>query len=130
MPVSTVLVIDDEPYLLELIGRMLRGSGYVVLTALNGPEGLAIFRHTQVDAVITDLIMHPMSGYELVEAIKDDLDGRGVVFVTGASDANPVVGQAAEVAGSLNAAILAKPFTRRELLSTLENLLAPTGPAS
>jgi signal transduction histidine kinase/CheY-like chemotaxis protein len=66
--VQTILLVDDEPDILRLFGRMLEqsGRGYRVLRALNGHQALAILKQEHIDVLILDLIMPDMNGFQLL----------------------------------------------------------------
>ena len=65
-----ILCIDDEPGGLEARKRMLETQGYKVITALSGPEGLALFAIHRIEAVILDYAMPEMNGGEVAREIK------------------------------------------------------------
>jgi len=66
-----ILLIDDEPTVLEVIALMLRFDGHTVLTAANGRLGLARLEAGEaVDLVLTDLMMPDLSGWEVVRAVR------------------------------------------------------------
>jgi CheY-like chemotaxis protein len=66
-----ILLIDDEPTVLEVIALMLTFEGHTVLTATNGPQALArLERGESVDLVLTDLMMPELSGWEVVRAVR------------------------------------------------------------
>jgi len=67
----TILVVDDEPELLEIFAIWMRREGYHVLTAANGAEALKILTSTNVDALISDIRMPVMDGLTLVRRIYD-----------------------------------------------------------
>lgn len=67
----TLLIIDDEPSILESLSLFLQDEGYQVLTAANGKEGLDLFFAHEVDLVITDLRMPVMDGNQVMEALRD-----------------------------------------------------------
>jgi signal transduction histidine kinase/CheY-like chemotaxis protein len=64
---ETVLVVEDEPALRELTTRVLRGAGYTVLSAANGPDAIALLQQFDGDVhlVFTDVVMPGMNGREL-----------------------------------------------------------------
>jgi signal transduction histidine kinase/CheY-like chemotaxis protein len=72
--VRTVLVCDDEPDVLRLFLRILSGlpEGYRIITATNGVEALAALRELRPDAVVLDLLMPEMTGFELLQAKEAD----------------------------------------------------------
>lgn len=65
-----ILVIDDEPQIKRMLRTSLQSSGYEVILAANGLEGLAEFEKHQPDLVITDLAMPEMNGLELTQAVR------------------------------------------------------------
>jgi PAS domain S-box-containing protein len=68
---ETLLVVEDEPSLLQLIGEVLRDAGYMVLEAANGAEALALCRRYErhIHLVVTDVAMPKLSGTELAEEV-------------------------------------------------------------
>jgi CheY-like chemotaxis protein len=71
---QTILIVDDEPEALQLFWRMLASSDseYHVLLAADGREGLDILREQHPDAVLLDLIMPDMDGFQFLAAIRAD----------------------------------------------------------
>ncbi len=69
---ETILLIDDEELIREHTGAMLSRNGYAVLSAGDGAEGIEVFRehHGKIQAVVVDLMMPVMSGYEAMRAIR------------------------------------------------------------
>ena len=78
-----VLVVDDEPDILDNLSEWLVGSGYKTVTAGNGPEALAIAKRQKVDVVVTDLNMPKLSGLHLMTLIKEVNPNIEVIFLTG-----------------------------------------------
>ncbi|MBI2318251.1 MAG: response regulator [Betaproteobacteria bacterium] len=68
----SVLVVDDEPYILRSLSYLLTREGYVVETASNGGEGLERVRELRPRIVFLDIMMPDMDGYEVCEQIKRD----------------------------------------------------------
>jgi PAS domain S-box-containing protein len=65
-----ILVVDDEPAILELVKNILLPAGYIVNTAANGKEALAAIQAHPYDLVLTDMIMPRMGGMELVQYLR------------------------------------------------------------
>ncbi len=65
-----VLLIDDEPSIVKILGRLLQLSGFEVTTALDGEEGLAKVQSEHPDAVILDLMLPKINGFDICAAIK------------------------------------------------------------
>jgi PAS domain S-box-containing protein len=82
---ETVLVVNDQPDLLELLGQLLRRSGYHVLEALNGRDGLATALRSHPDLVISDVSMPHMDGIELCRLIRrhEELQDTAVLLMSG-----------------------------------------------
>jgi len=67
---KTILIVDDESQITRMLRTSLQSSGYSVVTANNGLEGLEKFRAAPADLIITDLAMPEMNGLELTQAIR------------------------------------------------------------
>ena len=63
--IETILIVDDEKSILEILEMYLKKSNYRVFKASNGVEALNIFQENSIDMIISDLIMQPMDGNEL-----------------------------------------------------------------
>jgi len=84
---AKVLVVDDEAGTRELLEEMLESDGYIPLLAANGKEALAALSHISVSAILLDLIMPEMDGFELLLRMKEDPGLRNIpVLVLTAKD--------------------------------------------
>jgi len=111
---QTVLVIDDDPNVRDLLSRHLAKSGYRVATASAGADGLKRAREIQPDAITLDVLMPGMDGWAVLTALKDDeaLSDIPVIMVSILEDHN--------LGYSLGAAdYLTKPVEHARLLSVL-----------
>jgi len=118
---ARILVVDDEPYNLELIEAMLSASGYEVYLAGGGEEGLALAHEKRPDLIILDLMMPGISGFEVCARVKMDpqTGGTPVLFVT-------ALNQIADKERAMAAGgddFLSKPYQQAELLARVEALL-------
>jgi signal transduction histidine kinase/CheY-like chemotaxis protein len=77
----TVVAIDDDPLAIELVRASLEPEGWTVLGAATGQEGLALIREQQPSAVLLDLLMPGMDGFEVVEALRADPGTRSIPVV-------------------------------------------------
>jgi signal transduction histidine kinase/CheY-like chemotaxis protein len=77
----TVVAIDDDPLAIELVRANLEPEGWTVLGAATGQEGLAMIRERQPSAVLLDLLMPGMDGFEVLEALRADPDTKTVPVV-------------------------------------------------
>ena len=83
---GTVLVVEDLRGIREMARRTLRAQGYRVLTARDGKEALEVAASTDLDLVITDVVMPHMGGVELVERLEERFPHLKIVFMSGFSD--------------------------------------------
>jgi two-component system cell cycle sensor histidine kinase/response regulator CckA len=119
--VETVLVVEDEPELRQMVILTLRRNGYMVLQAENGVEALKIAEAFQgkIDLLLTDASMPNMGGKELSELLREQRATMRVLLASGYSaDDYPDATSAHP-----EAAILAKPFTPSSLLQKVRELL-------
>jgi CheY-like chemotaxis protein len=120
-PPQTVLVVDDEPDMLDGVARILRRGPYTCLTATSGQGALQVFEREQPDVVLTDLRMPGMDGLALLRALRRLSPRTPVILVTAyASDA-----AAYEAAQAGAVGFLAKPFSGAQLLQTIRDALRP-----
>ena len=82
---ETILVVEDEPTVLEMIASMLDELGYHALTARSGKEALAVYsqRRDEISLVLTDIVMPEMDGVEVFRALKRAYPGVKVAAMTG-----------------------------------------------
>ena len=116
----TILVIDDEENIRELVRAVLENAGYRVLDAIDGDSGLEMFRANHVDLIITDLIMPGKEGIETITELRREQSDQKIIAMSGAVDSSTYL----HLAGSLGAdETLAKPFKVSELVEAVERLL-------
>ena len=118
---QTLLVIDDEAAIRDLIRRSLESHGYGVLLACDGAEGVALFaqHRERVSLVITDLVMPIMDGAATISALRR-IQPRLPIIATSGHDASGRAGR--DSAASING-FLAKPFTVDSLLTLVADCL-------
>jgi two-component system cell cycle sensor histidine kinase/response regulator CckA len=113
----TVLVVEDELPVREVLSRTLAEAGYQVLEASNGLDALQLFegRECGVDVVITDLRMPQMGGRELAARLAERGPVPPILFMSGFNSPR--------TAGSLPGPVFQKPFENDRLLAQLSQLL-------
>jgi CheY-like chemotaxis protein len=115
-----ILVVDDDADLLALTRRILRPTGWDVVTALDADRALASARDMEtLDVLFTDLVMPRRSGVELARELLDERPDVAVVFTTGEADDE----MQAEVAAS-GRPLLRKPYTPDVLRQTLRAVVS------
>jgi signal transduction histidine kinase len=78
-----VLLVDDEPGILKVLGISLADRGYRVLTAENSEEALRVFHEARPEVILTDIKMPGMDGIELLKRIKAESPDTEVIMITG-----------------------------------------------
>jgi len=119
---ATILVVEDDEQLRNMLADILRKGGHTVLTAGNAREALPIGEHyeEQIDLLITDVVMPGMSGVELAEKLKAVRPDMAVLLISGYGDSELLRrGLAAD-----NTELLLKPFGADKLLSAVNRMLA------
>jgi CheY-like chemotaxis protein len=114
---TVILVVDDEPFVRNLLQRSLTDAGYQVLTASDGAEALDVSRaHAgAIDLVVSDVVMPNMTGTALAERIVQERPGIRVILMTGKSSAN--------IPPHLRSGLLRKPFRPEQLLERIRQVL-------
>lgn len=121
---ARILVVDDDPDLLALIGMRLSSAGYTVAQAASGLEALAVFRAERPRAVVTDLRMDGMDGHALFEHLHAEAPSVPVIILTAHGTIPDAV--AATQRGVFS--FLTKPFDGRELLARVAAAIALSPP--
>lgn len=118
---GTILVIDDEVIIRELLSDILKSQGYRVLTAENGKEGIKIYKSRKkiIDLIILDIIMPEMDGKQVYEKIKS-LDDDARVLITSGYSKSKIREELLEKGVD---GFLPKPFDIDALLKQLDNIL-------
>ena len=111
----SVLVIEDDPSSVDLVHAYLSGSGYEVLVARNGVDGLAAVRREQPDAVILDIQLPGLDGWDVLSTLKAEPETARIPVVV-----ISVLDERARGALHGAAAYLVKPVSRDDVLSALE----------
>jgi signal transduction histidine kinase len=80
---TQLLLVDDEPGILKVLGISLADRGYRVLTAENGEGALRVFHEARPEIILTDIKMPGMDGIELLKRIKEESPNTEVIMITG-----------------------------------------------
>lgn len=126
MSKQTILIVDDEADLLDMIEYNLKKEGYNVIKADNGQEGIGKAREHMPDLIILDIMMPKMNGIEVCRVLKEDnlLKTRPVIFLTARDD------EKTELEG-LNLGAddyLMKPISTAKLVSRIRTVLRRATP--
>ncbi|MCK5200183.1 MAG: response regulator, partial [Spirochaetales bacterium] len=116
-----ILVVDDEPALLNLTCKILGKHGFNVISAENAEKALDILEHETVDLLITDILMPEMNGYELCIKLQDNENTKGipVIFLSALNEINEKI-KAFETGG---VDFISKPYQSAEVLARVQTHL-------
>ncbi len=112
---GTILVVDDDDSVRRVTERLLRSSGFTVLTAASGAEALAVAANHRgsVDLLLSDIVMPGMSGRDLARDLSVQRPSMKILFMSGYHQHAPLA----------DSQFLAKPFHRAELLEKVRAML-------
>lgn len=133
---SSVLIVDDEPDIREVLARLLKREAMEVQLAESGAEGLRKFRASPTDLVITDIIMPDIDGIQFIKTLREEFPQTRIIAISGGGNMGSLGYRpeaitttaylvAAERAGA--DCIITKPFEREELLNKVRSLCGPLG---
>jgi CheY-like chemotaxis protein len=131
--VRRILVIDDEPFVLEALKRVLASGTVAVIAASTADAGLAAMSEAPVDLVIIDVILPGMDGVEAIKLIRRDHPGVRIIAISGGGNfgLNSYLPDAISTSAYLAACkaagadgVLAKPFETAELRSLIDQVQA------
>ncbi len=120
---ATILVVDDEPSVVELVRTMLWRAGFTVIEAGGPDEALrtASEQSTAIQLLLADILMPGMNGYELAEQVAGLRPDIKVLFMSGYRD--KVLAESTGRAAA-SAPIVRKPFTQHTLIAKIEEVLS------
>lgn len=115
---QTILVIDDEQEILDVVRELLERHDYRVLTAASGREGLELLRKEKVHLILLDIMMPKMSGFEVLSELKRNPETASipVVMLTARMEAGMIV--EAKQLGAVD--YIVKPFRPNDLLKWIK----------
>lgn len=121
-PTGRILIVDDDPVILGLTGRLLAGAGHQVLTAQSGKDGLQLARTAAPDLVLLDVLLPDILGLEVCRRIKAATDGSAphVLLISGTRTATDEQAQGLEEGAD---GYVVRPVANRELLARVESML-------
>ena len=123
---ARLLLVDDDPSLLKLLGMRLSSEGYQVTTAASGPEALRLLQKEQIDLAISDLRMDEMDGLALFGEIQKRNPSLPVIILTAHGSIPDAVSATQQGVFSF----LTKPVDRDALYKAIDDALAQRAPAS
>ena len=122
-----VLVVDDDPDLVETIGIMLESKGFEVGKAYDGVEAEEAIKKRRPDLMILDVMMPRKDGYQLCKELKQDSATKGIpiIMLTAVGDAVPTTTYTHREGMSMEAEdYIEKPVDTKKLLARIESILS------
>lgn len=126
MSAPTVLVVDDEEYILRILSFAMRAEGWHVATAANGEEALKQVERKKPDLVVLDLMMPVIDGYQVLKRLRGDHSTRELPVIVLSAKGRDFDRDAALELGADD--YFTKPFSPQRLVERIQGFLAATGP--
>lgn len=115
---STILIVDDEANIRNLVKAYLEAEDYTVHTAQDGPGGLALLRRYRYDLVVLDVMLPGMDGLEVLQRIRRESDVYVLLLTARSEETDRVIGLTVGADDYLT-----KPFSPRELVARVKVIL-------
>jgi len=115
------LVVDDEIHIVQVVAIKLRNNGFDVITCENGAQALQLATNEKPDIIVADFQMPVMTGLELVQNLRSNPDTAGIPVIMLTARGFAIQDRQAE--DLKISACLSKPFSPRELLQSIEEVL-------
>ncbi|MGC9035890.1 MAG: response regulator [Verrucomicrobiia bacterium] len=121
--INKILLVDDDPLVLEVLKMFLQRRNYEVLTASNGRTALELFKKkaNEISLIITDVRMPEMNGFEFIDNIKKIKPDAPILFISGEKES--VLGELVEKYSFKPFKLIKKPCTCTEFLSAIDEVL-------
>jgi DNA-binding response OmpR family regulator len=113
-----ILLVDDEPEILEICRDYLKASGYDVVTARDGAQGLSFARREKPDLIVLDLMMPEMDGLDVCRAIRRESNVPIIMLTARVEETDKLIGL--EIGAD---DYITKPFSPRELVARVKVIL-------
>lgn len=120
---ARILLVDDEPSIVKMVGKRLEVEGFEVTVAMDGQEALKAAQTQAPELIILDLMLPKLNGYEVCMVLKEDLRFQKIpviMFTAKAQEQDEKLGLACGAD-----AYLRKPFKAQELIDQIRTLLHP-----
>jgi len=113
-----ILIVDDEPQIVEICSDYLKAAGYETVTASNGAQGLSLARHEKPDLIVLDLMMPEMDGLDVCREIRRESNVPIIMLTARVEETDKLIGL------ELGADdYITKPFSPRELVARVRVVL-------
>lgn len=119
---GSILIIEDDNEIRNMLKIMVQRAGFSVQTARNGLEGVKTFRRAPSDVVITDIVMPEKEGLETILELREDYPEVKIIAISGGGrhDAKNYLQSAKDFGADY---IFHKPFSQKEIITAIKDLL-------
>ncbi len=117
----TILVVDDEPYMIRLLQHHIQRAGYRMVKATNGREALERIREDKPSLVLMDVMMPELNGLEVLAELRKREETKLLPVIIMTANAQRFTREEAEAAGV--SAFLTKPFSPTQLMTEVRRQL-------
>jgi two-component system OmpR family response regulator len=118
MKEKTILIVEDDKPLLDVLKYQLGKEGYNVVTALDGSQGLEVARSSRPDVILLDIMLPKMDGFEVCRVLRKEMTVPILMLTAKDSEIDKIVGL--EIGAD---DYLTKPFSMRELVARIRAML-------
>ncbi len=116
-----ILVVDDDPYIRNMLQQLLEANDFQVQTAINGIDAIDKYRENRADLIIMDIVMPEKDGIETIMELKNDYPGVKIIAMSGSLGAKQYL-ETAQMLG-VNCTF-SKTFAPKELLEKIKELIS------
>ena len=117
---ATVLLVEDDPSLLDMLSKTLERAGFAVVTAVHGADALVQMRTLRADIVVADILMPQMDGFELIRTLRAKWPQLPIVAMSGIEDTPNFRNLALKFGAK---AALSKPVNRAHLVEVMREIM-------
>ena len=120
---ATILIIDDDPQVCDLLEQVLEKEGHIAHTALNGEEGISLYRQYLPDLILLDILMPEKEGLETILDLRREFPNVMVIAMSAASEGAKI--DLLELAQRLGAQYrMTKPFQLKTVIDLVDTALS------
>jgi len=116
-----ILIVDDEPFIVDMLGVRLEAEGYEVLKAYDGESALKTAKESLPDLILLDIMMPPPDGLEVCRTLKGDPDYRHIKIIMLTARTSKI--DEMEPTETCADGYMCKPYDGKELMDTIRRLI-------
>src|SRR3989339_776742 len=121
MPVETILVIDDSPTILKVVGLVLTKSGYHLVSATTGAVGIEEALHIHPDAILLDFSLPDMDATQVCRTLEADPDAKNIPVIIMSAKGEPTKERFVSYSNVLD--FITKPFSPEAITAVIQHTI-------